>query len=1106
MTTTRFLRLSRHLLPAILLISLLGLLVPVSVVEADSVVSFADPNLEWAVRLNLLKFSGAIYESDLVGLTSLVAFSFGITNLAGLEYCTSLTNLILLSNQISDLTPLSGLTNLTLMDLRNNQISDLTPLSGLTNLTSLDLGNNQTSDLTPLAGLPSLTSLDLSDNQISDITPLGSLTDLTWLNLGENQFDDVAPLTSLTSLTWLDLSHNQIGDVDPLAELTDLMLLNLQDTQISDLTPLAELDNLTSLNLNDNQISNISPLASLNGLLTLSLSKNQISNITPLDGLVLLTSLNLDDNQISDITPLDGLILLTLLGLDDNQISDITPLDGLTLLTSLNLDDNQVSDIEPLVNNTGMESGDTVYLRGNPLSSTSMYTWIPALQGRGVTVYWDAPGNQSPVQPSNVSPADAATGVIPTPTLVATDYYDPDNDDHEASQWQITETAGDYGTTVFDSGWDNAHLTSITAPTLDYSTTYYWRVRYRDSRLSPPSFWSEETSFTAAPTSPLVTTNDPSSIATNSARLNGELTWLGTAGSVMVSFIWGTSPGSYPNETASEFRTSTGTFHSDLPDLDPGTTHYYRAKAVGNGTSYGDEKSFSTATTYPGVTTDDASNLATTSATLNGELGNLGTATSVTVSFEWKVSGGSYAPIAVEVKDSIGAFSADLTGLTPGTTYYFKAKAVGDGTSYGAEKSFSTFPPSPTVTTNDASSITINSARLNGDLISLGTAGSVNVSFEWKGVGGSYTPIAAGAKGSIGPFSADLTGLTPGTTYYFRAKALGDGTSYGDEKTFTTATTSPAVITNDADNLAPTSATLNGYLDDLGTTTSVTVSFEWGLTTSHGNETTLEFRGASGNFSFNLTGLVSGTTYYFRAKAVGDGTSYGDEKTFTTLPPSPLVTTNDPSNVGTKSARLNGDLTWLGTASSVTVSFEWGISSKSYTNETAGQDMTGTGAFYFDLSGLSPGTTYYFRAKAVGNGTGYGDEKSFTTGRKAVVEGIDPSSGKRGERLTVTIAGANFDGASKVNFGSGITVKEFNVVSGGEIIADITIDDDAKVGARDVSVTTEWGTGTKQDGFGVVGGRGMYSWIWVAVGASGVLALGVLAYFVARGRTTKPTP
>ena len=39
---------------------------------------------------------------------------------------------------------------------------------------------------------------------------------------------------------------------------------------------------------------------------------------------------------------------------------------------------------------------------------------------------------------------------------------------------------------------------------------------------------------------------------------------------------------------------------------------------------------------------------------------------------------------------------------------------------------------------------------------------------------------------NTGSFTAEVTDLTPGTTYHFRAKATGDGTSYGDDVTFTT--------------------------------------------------------------------------------------------------------------------------------------------------------------------------------------------------------------------------------------------------------------------------------------------------------------------------------
>ncbi len=288
----------------------------------------------------------------------------------------------------------------------------------------------------------------------------------------------------------------------------------------------------------------------------------------------------------------------------------------------------------------------------------------------------------------------------------------------------------------------------------------------------------------------------------------------------------------------------------------------------------------------------------------------------------------------------------------------------------------------PTVTTNDASDIGIDTSHLNGNLDDLSTATSANVSFEWGETSGGPYPneTTPQAMSTIGPFSFNLSSLNQSTTYYFRTKAAGYGTGYGVEKGFTTLT-SPTVTTNDASNVNLSSACLNGNLDDLGTAASANVSFEWGETTGgpYPNETTPQVMSAIGAFSFDLSSLTQNTTYYFVAKAVGDGTSNGTEKSFTTLD-SPTVTTDDASNIGIASARLNGNLDDLGTAVSADVSFEWGVTPGGpYPNETTPETVNMTGAYSFDLSYLTPSTVYYYRSKAAGHGTSYGVEKSFTT-------------------------------------------------------------------------------------------------------------------------------
>ncbi len=94
----------------------------------------------------------------------------------------------------------------------------------------------------------------------------------------------------------------------------------------------------------------------------------------------------------------------------------------------------------------------------------------------------------------------------------------------------------------------------------------------------------------------------------------------------------------------------------------------------------------------------------------------------------------------------------------------------------------------------------------------------------------------------------------------------------------------------------------------------------------------------------------------------------------------PSVTTNNASNLTPTSARLNGYLDSLGTAGNVTLSFVWGTTAGGpYPNETGGQVMGTTGAFYYDQGGLTQAVTYYYKAKAAGYGIGYGSEKTFST-------------------------------------------------------------------------------------------------------------------------------
>lgn len=96
--------------------------------EQGQAVTFADPNLEAALREAIYIPERPIYQSDLAGLTSFSASVRNISDLVGLEHCVDLTHLDLSHNQINNIGPVSNLTNLAYLQLDLNCISNISPL------------------------------------------------------------------------------------------------------------------------------------------------------------------------------------------------------------------------------------------------------------------------------------------------------------------------------------------------------------------------------------------------------------------------------------------------------------------------------------------------------------------------------------------------------------------------------------------------------------------------------------------------------------------------------------------------------------------------------------------------------------------------------------------------------------------------------------------------------------------------------------------------------------------------------------------------------------------------------------------------------------------
>ncbi|HWR70956.1 MAG TPA: leucine-rich repeat domain-containing protein, partial [Dehalococcoidia bacterium] len=268
-----------------------------------------------------------------------------------------------------------------------------------------------------------------------------------------------------------------------------------------------------------------------------------------------LDLLGLSSNRISDLSPLSNLMSLRTVFLEDNRISDLSPLSGLTSLEYLQLDANRISNLSPL---SGLTSLECLYLNLNQIGDISPISSLAGLWRLGLSVN----------QISNLSPLSGLTGLK----------------DLDLSFNQIS----DIEPLVSNPGMADADIVSLSNNPLNSSS-----INACIPALEGRGVIVNWATLTRAP---WVTTADASSIATNSARLNGELRWLGTASSVTAYFAWGTtSGGPYANKTTGQEMTSTGAFYFDLEGLHPGVTYYYQARATGDGDSFStDESSFTT--------------------------------------------------------------------------------------------------------------------------------------------------------------------------------------------------------------------------------------------------------------------------------------------------------------------------------------------------------------------------------------------------------------------------------------------------------------------------------------------------------------------------------
>ena len=401
--------------------------------------------------------------------------------------------------------------------------------------------------------------------------------------------------------------------------------------------------------------------------------------------------------------------------------------------------------------------------------------------------------------------------------------------------------------------------------------------------------------------------------------------------------------------------------------LSTSSTYYYKIKVTDTGTNTATSSEVSNQPASADVTSPTITN--TPSA---------GSTTTITTTITWTTSEASnsivdygdttaYGDSDGDSAESVTSHSVALSGLSPGTLYYFQVKSRD---SAGNEGSADNTGAGYTFTTTSAPAISSVSAGAPGQTsatITWTTTTNSDSLVEW---GATATPdstwkTVGNRAESVASHSVAITGLSQSTTHYFQIKSRdsegnqttdNNGGSYysfgtSSDSTSPTITTSPT-----ASNVLNESAIITWVTDEASTTQisySTSNGFVWGAGTTSTLKSETDY-----NHTVSLTGLTRNTAYYVLARSLDSSSNpvTSSQITFTTTGDAtdPVISLAIAESLTETTAVIS----WL-TDESATSGVQYGTVSTSLNLSTA-VDTKLNRTHRVELSGLTAGQVYYF--------------------------------------------------------------------------------------------------------------------------------------------------
>ena len=583
---------------------------------------------------------------------------------------------------------------------------------------------------------------------------------------------------------------------------------------------------------------------------------------------------------------------------------------------------------------------------------------------------------------------DTPPAAISVPTSIAGDsqvtlsWVAPTNAGSAITGYRVqvsTSASGTYSNAAGCTAGLTSTATTCVATGLSNGTTYYFKVAAINASgtgsASPPSTGIVPYSVPIAASAPTGSSgNSQVALAWTAPSANGSAI---TGYEVQVST---SSTGPFANAAGCTTAATSTATSCTATGLANGTAYYFTIAAINAaGTA---SASTASASVVPNTTADTAS-------------APTGVAGDSQVALSWTPpsnSGTAITGYRVQVATSSGgtysnatgctagltstATTCTATGLANGTAYYFKIAAInaaGTGTASAASASVTPYgvpvaASAPTGMSGNTQVVLVWAApNANGSAI---TGYQVQVSTSSAGVYTDATGCTTAATSTATTCTA--TGLTNGTAYYFKIAAINAaGTASASAasasivpNTVPNTASAPTGVAGDTQVALSWSAPSNSGSAITGYRVQVATS----AAGSYADATGCTSASSSSGTTCTATGLVNGTTYYFKVAAINAaGTATYSAASSGVVPYGIPATASAPTGTA---GNVQVALAWVApsangsaiTGYQVQVATSASGSYSSATGCTANATSTATTC---TATGLTNGTAYYFKVAAI---------------------------------------------------------------------------------------------------------------------------------------------